>query len=185
MSVEDLLGQIEDLLDEGKPALMSSGKVRVDSEAIRRIIDEIKLIMPEEVRQARKIASERKEILEKAQAVAAARIKQGELQANQMVEEHEITKAAQQNAAQIISEARGQSADIIEKAKASSAEIINNAQKWAGDLRTSASNFVESVMNESESILTKSMEDFAVSLNKVRAVNQQLHGSAAKNAENE
>lgn len=185
MSVEDLLSQIEDLLDEGKPALMSAGKVRVDSEAIRRIVDEIRLSMPEEVKQARKIAAERKEILDKAQAVAAARIKQGELQANQMVEEHEITKAAQQNAAQIISEARGQSADIIEKAKASSAEIINNAQKWAGDLRVSASNFVESIMNESESILTTSMEEFTVSLNKVRAVNQQLRGASAKKSEAE
>ncbi len=185
MSVEDLLSQIEDLLDEGKPSLMSSGKVRVDSEAIRRIIGEIRLSMPEEVKQARKIAAERKEILDKAQAVAAARIKQGELQANQMVEEHEITKAAQQNAAQIISEARGQSADIIEKAKASSADIINNAQKWAGDLRLSASNFVESIMNESESILTTGMEELAVSLSKVRAVNQQLRGTNTKNDDEE
>ena len=62
MSIEDLLGQIEDILEEGKRSLVGD-KVRVDAEAIRSIIADIKISMPDEVIQARKIAAERKVIL--------------------------------------------------------------------------------------------------------------------------
>ena len=38
MSVEDLLNQIEDLLEEGKGSLLGGGKIKVDADAIRSII---------------------------------------------------------------------------------------------------------------------------------------------------
>lgn len=184
MSVEDLLSQIEDLLDEGKPALMAAGKVRVDSDAIRRIVDEIRLEMPEEIKQARKIAAERKLILDKAQQQAAARIKQGELQAAQMVEEHELTRAAKENAAQIISDARAEAADIIEKSKESYNEIVNNAQKWASDLRQGASNFVDTIISDTENILRQGVDNFTNSLDKINIVNQQLKNANVKKSDN-
>ena len=58
MSVEDLLNKIEDLLEDGKSGLLGGGKVKVDAEAIRSIISEIRISMPDEVIQARKIAAE-------------------------------------------------------------------------------------------------------------------------------
>lgn len=194
MSVEDLLSQIEDLLDDGKPTLMGSGKVRVDSEAIRRIIEDIRLEMPEEVKQARKIAAERKMILDKAQTQAAARIKQAEMIAAQLVEDTSITKAAQENAAvikraaeeeaeQIVADARSQAADVIAKAKENYTEIVNNAQKWSNDLRNGASNFVDTIIGDTEEILTQGIENFNTSLSKIRIVTQQLKNVAAKRSD--
>ena len=194
MSVEDLLSQIEDLLDEGKPTLMGSGKVRVDSDAIRRILEDIRLEMPEEVKQARKIAAERKMILDKAQSQAAARIKQGELYAAQLVEETSIvkqahdhaahlTQAAEDEAEQIVADARSQATDIIEKAKENYSEIVNNAQKWSTDLRNGASNFVDTVIGDTEAMLVEGINNFNGSLNKIHIVQQQLQSVAARRAE--
>ncbi len=196
MSVEDLLSQIEDLLDDGKPSLMGSGKVKVDSDSIRRLLEDIRLEMPEEVKQARKIAAERKMILDKAQSQAAARIKQGEVLASQMVEETSITKLAHEHAAQlkaeaeaeaeqIVAEARSQAADIIEKAKANYTEIVNNAQKWSTDLRTGASNFVDTIIGDTENILVEGINNFNSSLNKIRIVQQQLENVPSKKAAEE
>ena len=191
MSVEDLLGQIQDLLDNGKSPLLGSGKVRVDPDAINSIINQINNEWPEELKQARRIAAERKMILDKAQAQAATRIKQGEVLAQQMVEETAIAKAAEEHsakiiqeakneAAQIVAEARSQSADIIEKAKENYSEIVNNAQKWSTDLRNGASNFVDSIIGDTESMLAEGINNFNGSLNKIRIVKQQLENVTAK-----
>ncbi len=193
MSVEDLLSQIEDLLDDGKPSLMGSGKVKVDSDSIRRLLEDIRLEMPEEVKQARKIAAERKMILDKAQSKAAAQIKQAEVIAQQMVEETSITKmahehasqltaAAEAEATQIVADARSQASDIIEKAKENYSEIVNNAQKWSSDLRNGASNFVDTIIGDTKGILIEGVNNFNNSLNKIHIVQQQLESSAAKRA---
>ena len=185
MNVEDLLNQIEDILEEGKHSLVGGGKVKVDAEAIRSIISDIRINMPDEVIQARKIAAERKVILSQASEAAELKVKQSEIQARKMIEENETTKNAQIHAAEIINDAKAQAADIIEKAKASSNEITENAQKWANDLRAGASDFVDTIMSESDEILAQSIEDFTKSLNKVRIATQQLKSvSAKKNANN-
>ena len=181
MNVEDLLNQIEDILEEGKGTLMGGGKVKVDAEAIRSIISDIRINMPDEVIQARKIAAERKVILAQASDAAELKIKQADIQARKMIEDSEITKNAQIHAAEIINDAKAQAVDIIEKAKASSNEITENAQKWANDLRASAGNFVETIMGESDEILSHSIDEFNKSLNKVRVASQQLRAITVKN----
>lgn len=180
MNVEDLLNQIEDILEEGKHSLVGGGKVKVDGEAIRSIISDIRINMPDEILQARKIAAERKVILSQASDAAELKIKQAEIQAKKMVEEHEITKNAQIHGAEIIADAKNQAADIIEKAKANSNEIVDNAQKWATDLRNGASTFVDTIMSESDEILAQSVEDFTKNLNKVRIASQQLKSVTVK-----
>ena len=61
MTVENLLDEIESILEEGKTVPFTSNLL-VDAQAIKTAIEDIRLNMPEELMQARKIASERKEI---------------------------------------------------------------------------------------------------------------------------
>ncbi len=179
MNIDDLINQIEDIIEEGKHPFGGS-KVKVDGDAIRSILSDLRVGLPDEVIKARQIASERKAILSQANDTAEVKIRQAEAQARKLVEDHEITKAAQLNAAEIIAEAKNQAAEIIEKAKANSNEIVDNAQKWASDLRSSASSFVETIMSESDEILSQSIDDFTKSLNKVRIANQQLKSVTVK-----
>lgn len=181
MKIDDLFNQIEDILEEGKYPFGGS-KVKVDADALRSIINDLRVALPDEVVKARQIASERKTILAQANDSAEVKIRQAEAQARKMVEEHEITKAAQLNAAQIITDAKKQAAEIIEKAKANSNEIVDNAQKWATDLRNGASNFVETVMEESDEILSKTMEDLTRNLNSVRQASSKIKTVTVKKA---
>ncbi len=179
MKIDDLINQIENILDEGKSAF-GGNKVKVDADAIRSILVDLRVALPDEVVKARQIASERKQILSQANDAADVKIRQAEAQARKLVEEHEITKAAQSNASDIITEAKQQAADIITAAKASSNEIVDNAQKWASDLRSSASAFVDSIMNETDDILAESIDNFTKSLNRVRVASKQLKSVTEK-----
>ena len=179
MSMETLLEHIEDLLEEGKATLVG-GKTKVDAEAIREAVQEIRLQIPDEIIQARKIAAERKEILISAQKSAEDIIQQAEAEARRLVDAHEITAGARVSAADIVAEARAQGTDIIDKAKTDSNEIIENANNWSRDMRSSASEFVDTIMRESDEILSEGIEAFTRELDDIRKARQQLKNASAK-----
>ncbi len=179
VTIDNLFDQLEDMIEEGKYPF-SGNKVKIDADALRSIINDLRVALPDEVIKARQIASERKAILSQANDAADVKIKQAEAQARKLIEEHEITKGAQLNAAEIIADAKKQAAEIIERAKANSNEIVDNAQKWASDLRSSASSFVDTIMTESDTILSDSINEFTKSLNKVRLASQQLKSVTVK-----
>ena len=57
-TIEDLIDEMYDLLDKGWKMPLSAGKMFVDGEEVRQILDEIKEEIPSEVRQAKAILME-------------------------------------------------------------------------------------------------------------------------------
>ena len=86
MTIEDLLEEIETILDEGKTVPFTSNLL-VDAQAIKTAIEDIRLNMPDELMQARKIASERKEILSAAQDNADKIIEKAHVRAKEIISE--------------------------------------------------------------------------------------------------
>ena len=116
MTIENLLEEIEAILEEGKTVPFTSNLL-VDAEAIKTAIEDIRLNMPEELMQARKIASERKEILTGAQDNADKIIEQAHVRAKEIISEDEITRGAEMQAEEIIQQARQTANEIIEQIK--------------------------------------------------------------------
>ena len=56
-TIEDLIDEMYDVLDKGWKMPLSAGKVFVDGEEVRQILDEIKDEIPAEVRQAKAIVA--------------------------------------------------------------------------------------------------------------------------------
>ena len=75
MTIESLIEELEQIIDEGKSVPFTSNQI-VDVERLRTTIEDMRLNMPDELMQARKIASERKEILTAAQSTADYRGKE-------------------------------------------------------------------------------------------------------------
>lgn len=172
MSIESLLDNIEEVLENSKNVPFSS-KISVDGEEIITLIEDIRLNMPDELMKARKIASERKDILDSAQASANEIIEEAHKNAKAIVSETEITRLAEENAAEILQQARMQAAEIIEQARASASEVTEQAQKWANDLRTSAGEYVESIVVKSDEALT-------AAVNEIRKARMSLRSAAAQ-----
>ena len=66
MKVDDLILQLQDLINDSKTVPLSGGKVMVSSDEVYDIIEQIQDAMPAEVRQAKNIVADRKQILAEA-----------------------------------------------------------------------------------------------------------------------
>ncbi len=80
-------------------------KAVVDERAILEVVDEMRIRIPEEIREARRILREREQIPQSAQMEAEQIIQQAREQADQMLRDEEIVKQAEARAQQILQEA--------------------------------------------------------------------------------
>ena len=63
--IEDYLEEIEEILEEGRGNAFS-GRISVDAKAIQTVLEDMRLSIPEEIQQARFLASEHREIMDRA-----------------------------------------------------------------------------------------------------------------------
>ena len=134
MTIEELLDQFDDLLD-GAISLPFSSKKVVDASKARDIIDDLRLNIPQEVRQAKSIVQDRGEIIANARREAEVIIRTAEDRAKIMVSAEEVVK----------------------QANARAAEIINQSHLKARETRKSANEFVEEQLKRTDELLAKNM----------------------------
>ena len=135
MSIEELLEQFDEALDSGMK--MPGKRVVVNAENLRAVIDDIRLNIPSEIKQARGIVADRSEIITNAKREADSIIRGAEERAKAMVSQEEITKLAQEKAA----------------------EIIAAAQAKSRDMRKAAQDYVDDLMRKADEGLTANLSD--------------------------
>lgn len=133
MNVEDILEQIDDILDEAWAMPLSGGKIVVDAERIRKLIDSIRGNLPGEIRQARAIVKDRADIVETAKKEAESIIRNAEERRNQILSHDEMVVQAQERAN----------------------EIQAQTQKRARDMRKTAQEFADDLLRHTEETLTQ------------------------------
>ena len=131
MSVDELLDQIDDLLDKAWSFPLTGGRCVLDAERVREIIDDIRLNMPQEVKQARLIVQDRADIIQGAKKESESIIRSAEERAKAMVAQEEIVRQAQ--------------------AKAN--EIMQQCQVQTREMRKSARDFADNMMRKTEETL--------------------------------
>ena len=112
MKVDDLILQLQDLVNDAKSMPFSGGKVLVSSDEIYDIIDQIQDAMPAEVRQAKNIVADRKQIIGEANRESENIIRAAEERRKIMLNQDELVKDAQAKAREILEEAKQKSAEI-------------------------------------------------------------------------
>ncbi len=122
MDVLKLIDEIEDILEEGSTVPFSK-KVLVDSDDILDIIKEIRIRLPDEIKQASWIKEEKQRILAEAQKDADNMINEAEYKLEELIDQEAITKAA-----------KDRSEEIINKAQATAKEIRLGAMEYADSL---------------------------------------------------
>ncbi len=112
-SITDYLDAIEDLIDNAGTSIVPPGKSTVDVGQIKSYINSIRVSLPNEIRQARTLVKDRANVLETAKREADDIIAKAEARAAALVNEHEITKKAQQRAI----DTENQTADKLKTAR--------------------------------------------------------------------
>ncbi len=157
-NIETTLESIDRLIAEAK-AMPFSSKLLIDEEELARLVEDIRLNMPIEITQAKKIAQERRDILNDAEAQAEEIVLKARQRADVMIEEHQITKEAKSAADGILQQARDEASAVRSEAKANAREIMDKAEKWSDDIRRNASSYVETIIRDTDETLTKSVND--------------------------
>ena len=127
MEIFTLLENLEDILDKSKNVPFSN-KTMVDKEEVLEIISEIRLKLPEELKQAKWIKEERQRILVEAQKEADDIVKEAENRIISMIDEHEITKKAYEKKAEIIETANEMSREISKGTKDYADNVLNGIE---------------------------------------------------------
>jgi uncharacterized protein Yka (UPF0111/DUF47 family) len=151
MNIEDLLNKLDDLVDKSWSLPLTGGKRAVDSEKVREIIDDIRLNIPLEIRQAKAIVADRTEIIVTAKREADNIIRIAEERARHLVSQEEVVRQANEKAT----------------------EMVSNAQQRVREMRQAASEF-------SETMLKRSEEGLIASLSEIRQARQALKSPIKK-----
>lgn len=122
MEIFTLLETLEEIAENGK-GVPFTNKAMVDKDEILDLIKEIRIKLPEELKQAKWVKEERTRILIEAQKEADDIVKEAENRIIAMIDEHEITRKAY-----------AQKAEIIETANEMAREISNGTKDHADAL---------------------------------------------------
>ena len=98
MVIDDILDMMDDLLDNASSVPFSVKKSIIDCDQMREYINEIRLNLPQEIKQAKLIVRDRQTIINDANKEAENIVRRAEDRAKVIVSNDEITKAAKSKA---------------------------------------------------------------------------------------
>ena len=104
MAIDTYLDRIDDVLEEAWNLPFTGGKRMIDIEKVRELMDEIRLNLPLEIKEARKIVADREEIIRDAKTEAEDMIKSAETRARKMISEEEIMISANERSRELLNE---------------------------------------------------------------------------------
>lgn len=111
MDILQLIDRLEELFNDAK-ALPFTHNVVVDEDRMLEIIDQMRIVIPDEVKKAQQIIGQRDRFLAQAQEEADRTIALARDKADQMTMKDSIAVEAQRRADQIISQARAEADNI-------------------------------------------------------------------------
>ena len=147
MNMNEILDIMEDMLENAWTVPLSGGKSVIDVERFQEMVNDIRLNMPQEIKQARLIVTDRKIILDDAKKEAEQIIKTAEERARRMVNEDEITK----------------------RSKAKAKELALTTQTQAKELKRGANEYSEKVLRETEKALMEAMNEIKTAKSALRS----------------
>lgn len=127
MEIFTLLETLEDILEKSKTVPFTEKSI-VEKDQFLDIIKEIRLRLPDELKQAKWIKEERERIISEAQKDAEDIVKEAENRIISMIDEHEITRKAYEEKTKIIETAHELSREMSEGTKGYADNILGNIE---------------------------------------------------------
>ncbi len=148
MNIEEILDMLDDILDKSWSLPLSGGRSVVDDQKIRELLDDIRLNLPTEIKQAKAIVSDRADIMAVAKREADTIVRRAEDRARTLISQEEVIKQAQQKAS----------------------ETVSQAQTKGKELRQATQDFCEDLLKQTD-------ESLAKLLSEARSTRQALRGA--------
>ena len=128
MDLLTLIDEVEDILEAGT-SIPLTGRVLVDKNELLDIVKEIRIKLPDEIKQAAWIKEERQRIIDEAQKTASTMIEDAEKKLEELINNVEVFKIANERAEEIVNKAQLSSEEIRMGALEYADEILYEAQE--------------------------------------------------------
>lgn len=135
MDVLGLIDEIEDIV-ETAGSLPLTSKVLVQKEELLDIISELRIKLPDEIKQAAWIKEERERIISEANKDAEQIIKETRLKLEELVSKEEVLKEANERAKDLMNKAQIASTNLKRSSLEYSDKLLMNAQENLKDMIT-------------------------------------------------
>ncbi|HEU5015834.1 MAG TPA: hypothetical protein VFT66_25135 [Roseiflexaceae bacterium] len=128
IELDNLIDELEDVLVEGR-RVPFSGRLLIDEERILDIIDRMRVAVPEELKQARRIIGEQDRLLNEAQ-----------VRVQQALEEQGLLAAVEEERARLIEQAEREAANIRAGADDYARQVLEELQERLAKLASNVEN---------------------------------------------
>ena len=181
--IEQLIGEIEEYIDGCKFQPLSNTKILVNKEELEELLVELRLRIPDEIKQYQKIISNQDAILTDARTQADAMIEKATAQTNELVNEHEIMQRAYEAANQVIEDANNKAQTIVDAAVRDADNIRQGAVQYTQDMLKSVENIINHTMEGAQGRFDSFMSSLKSSYDIVSANRAELDHSIQRNDE--
>jgi hypothetical protein len=161
MDILHLVDRLETLLNQSWRLPFTSNVV-IQEDAFLDIIDQMRISIPEEVKQARRVTAERERLLEQTQEEADRMVSMAQEQITNLADDHEVMKAAFTKAEDIISDAHRSAEDIKTESDQYVLDVLSGLEEELMRLMTTVRNGIRQVQVSaamSQSIADQEMEE--------------------------
>ncbi|MBN1230820.1 MAG: hypothetical protein JXA19_03020 [Anaerolineales bacterium] len=149
MDILQLVDRLEELFNQSR-AIPLTNNVIVDEDRMLDLIDQMRVAIPEEVKAARKIMSEKDRIMAQAQEQANRTIKQAKDKSENLVERDAIVESAQARADQIKEMALREAENTRQEADDYVLETLTNLEMEMERILTQVRNGVRALQHQKE-----------------------------------
>ena len=181
-TIDILLNNLDEVIEGGMNLPLSRGRCIIDADSVREIIDDIRLQLPNEIKQAKAVVSDRNEILGAARREAESLIRKAEDRAKSLIESDTIVSQANSKALAMLNEASQKANEIMAlvsnkvnelntHSTSKATEILSQANMRSREMKQAAYEFSETSLRNTEESLSRALAE-------VRTTRQALQATA-------
>jgi vacuolar-type H+-ATPase subunit H len=147
IEIQHLVDRLESLLNESWLIPLTSNRI-INEEEYLDIIDQMRITIPAEIKQSKRVQRERERIIAQAQEEAERIVAQAREQAASLTNEHEVLETAEAKAEALLKQAQQQGEDIKAGADNYVIEVLSELEEQLMAFLTTVRNGLKAVQRE-------------------------------------
>jgi hypothetical protein len=167
MEILDLIDTLEELVIQAR-RLPVGGNLVVDRKRMLDVIDQMRLAVPSDLRQAEQLLETRQQIIAEAHETARQAIERGEQERARRIEENSVFREAQERSQQLLMDAEARARTVIAEADATAAAHLSEAAEAASKQLDDADQYALEVLRRLEHQMIAFLESIRTSTNSLQ-----------------
>jgi vacuolar-type H+-ATPase subunit H len=163
VDILELINSLEELVVQAR-RLPVGGNLVIDRKRILDVIDQMRLAVPANVREAAQILEAREQILEDAQERTRTLLKRAEEERQRLIEENALVRAAQERSQALIMDAEARARQLLAEADSTVAAHLSEAAEAASKQLDDADQYALEVLRRLENQLQAFLESIQLSI---------------------